>query len=404
MSNSPPDTLPSPNTFREFHPYPRPFWAEIRWVRFLRDGTGKIIIYIPWYFYEKFGQLYWFDHPKDLSCFFEWKSVLIVQSDTTIEDLGGNVTTDVQAIVSWVAHETGASSQNSIIPNTVENITSVQSAVRLTEDIFQEVLVYIASNVDREGGLFEKDVIDEIKKMFSDAWWTPAEDIIFATEENTFHAHYRIPLGGRWRKMERWDIALLDLGILFPRDKWWCSDFTRTFTIGKPWLDDIGDGWTEDQKKIKDIVDAMYEASARALRPWKTLEDITEASMDILRQEMNEKYDWDASKVKSVENFIYPYYVWHHIDAHSQHPDIGSKVAFRSGMLVTIEPWLHFHSKIKPLLFEKWPSENFWYRNEDIYLITQSGAIRLSEATREQIDAAVEAGKTYIPPQPPHKS
>ncbi|WP_430783649.1 aminopeptidase P family protein [Actinoplanes sp. G11-F43] len=180
------------------------------------------------------------------------------------------------------------------------------------------------------------------------------------------------------------ETLLLDMGV--EARSLYTADVTRTIPVGG--------GFTPDQRRVHDLVEASHRAGMAQVRPGAQYSDFHFASMEVLAQGLA---DWGLLGV-SVDEALAPagqqhrrYIVCgvgHHLglDVH----DCGSSVyedyhgaELREGMVLTVEPGLYFHAHDETV-----PPElrGIGVRIEDDLLVTGTGHEVLSGAL--PIDAA----------------
>jgi len=159
------------------------------------------------------------------------------------------------------------------------------------------------------------------------------------------------------------DLILLDL---WASCNMYCADITRTFPVS--WT------FTERQKQLYNIVLEAQEKVFKAAKPWVTINDLQEIVIKHYEEKLME-----IGLIHTPEEVEKYYYhgISHHLglDCHdlSKHKD-----PLQAGNIITNEPGLYIEE------------EGIWIRIEDDLLITEEGAICLSQEilkTVEDIEA-----------------
>jgi Xaa-Pro aminopeptidase len=152
-------------------------------------------------------------------------------------------------------------------------------------------------------------------------------------------------LGGR--VIEEGDMVVLDFGGLVDG---YCSDTTRTVHIGEP---------TDEEREVHEIVREALQAGFDAVRPGVACQEIDRAARKVIA---------DAGY---GEQFIHR--VGHGIGITSHEPPYmveGEELLLEPGMCFSIEPGIYLRDR-------------FGVRIEDIVTVTDDGARRLNNTTRD---------------------
>ncbi len=150
------------------------------------------------------------------------------------------------------------------------------------------------------------------------------------------------------RQLEAGDLVLCDVGAEYGR---YASDVTRSFPASGR--------FTAEQKHVYETVLAAQAASAAALKPGASFNELNNAAMKVIK---------DAGFNPSR---VLPHGVSHHLglDVH----DPGSQKLV-PGMVITIEPGIYIRES------------NIGVRIEDIYLVTETGSRCLSGNAPKTVD------------------
>jgi len=219
----------------------------------------------------------------------------------------------------------------------MDKLSATIKAIKITEDC----LKYISSELKKE--LSEIAISKKISDFFIKKG---ASSLAFETlvcsgkRTSLFHG----PTSNK--RIKSGEPIYIDLGCKY---KGYCSDMTRMFFIGKP-----NKGFLE----IYNLVKKAQSLQEKALKPGKTYKEI-----DLIAREL--------FKGKGLDNYFV------HSTGHGigrtvhQNPIISYKRngCFKKGMVVTIEPGLYLPKK-------------YGVRIEDMYLITDTGAKRLTFSSR----------------------
>ena len=159
---------------------------------------------------------------------------------------------------------------------------------------------------------------------------------IFGSGPNSVTLHYN----SNRRRMEEGDLLVMDVGAKL---RYYCADVTRTVPVNGR--------YSERQREVYNLVLAAQTAAAEAARPGVTIKDLDDVARKVIE---------DAG----YERRHFPHSVGHWIglDVH----DVGGKVPIEEGCLFTIEPGIYI------------AEEHLGVRIEDDYLMTATGAVKLS--------------------------
>ncbi len=160
---------------------------------------------------------------------------------------------------------------------------------------------------------------------------------------NSTVLHYQV----NRRRLEDGDLIVIDVGAKW---RYYCADITRTLPVsGK---------YTPRQREIYDIVLRAQRAAAEAARPGMTIGELDKVARDIIREAGYAKF------------FPHGLGHWIGLDVH----DAGGRAQIPVGALFTIEPGIYI------------PEEGLGVRIEDDYVMTEEGAVRLSDGFPQDPD------------------
>lgn len=142
----------------------------------------------------------------------------------------------------------------------------------------------------------------------------PGFDTIVASGPHAAEPHHHPGT----RRIERGDLVVIDMGAMVDG---YCSDMTRTFSIGEP---------TPPQRKILDVVTAAHDAGVAIARPGTPTRAVDAAARDIIR---------DAGW---AEHFVHP--TGHGLGLEIHEPlrlSATSDATLAPGHAVTVEPGVY---------------------------------------------------------------
>jgi D-alanyl-D-alanine dipeptidase len=148
------------------------------------------------------------------------------------------------------------------------------------------------------------------------------------------------------------DAVVLDFG---GRATGYCSDITRTVFVGEP---------DEEQRRVYDVVGAAQQAAFDAIRPGVAAQDVDRAARAVISDAgYGERFVHRTGHGIGLEVHEPPYIVE------------GNETPLERGMTFSDEPGVYL-------------PDRFGVRIEDQVVVTEGGAERLNEATREPIVVA----------------
>jgi len=156
------------------------------------------------------------------------------------------------------------------------------------------------------------------------------------------------------RKMQSGDMVVVDIGAEYD---YYAADITRTFPVGGR--------FTPRQKELYRLVLACQEDAARFARPGMSLSTLHNHAVQFLRSSPLRARDLDGREYTMDHFFIHGLGHFLGMDVHDV---TGGSNNLDPGVVFTIEPGVYI------------PSERIGIRIEDDYLMTPSGARKLSAA------------------------
>ena len=282
--------------------------------------------------------------------------------------------------------------KDSILPQTVTNLTYLVAQMRLVKDEDEIDAIRKAVEISAEAyrsvmhyakpGINERQVQGMLEFMFrQDPCSEPSYIPIIASGNNATILHYV----NNDRPLVDGELLLIDAGSQYQA---WACDITRTFPVnGK---------FSSQQKDIYEIVLASLNKGISSSAPGETLEEIDKICKDVLLEGLislgilSGTFDEHVEK-KSVGRFC-PYAIshWLGLGVHEQCATYTSDGILRPlgpGMVFTIEPGLY--------LPKEWTDipdhfKGIGVRLEDDIVITAEGGENLSAAIPVKV-ADVEA-------------
>lgn len=151
------------------------------------------------------------------------------------------------------------------------------------------------------------------------------------------------------KDLKKGELVLFDMGCVY---KGYCSDITRTFSLG---------GLSGEQKRLFQVAYEAQRKAVEAVKPGAVAEDIDKAARDYIAQNGYGKY--------------FPHLTGHGLGL-SIHEmpivDVGSKIVMEPGMILTAEPGIYVEGIGAA-------------RVEDMVLVTDGGCELLTNAPRELV-------------------
>jgi D-alanyl-D-alanine dipeptidase len=209
------------------------------------------------------------------------------------------------------------------------------------------VMARIPAEVPMEGRT-ERDVARQLRDMTLEEGHDTAELAIVAAGPSGASPHHEP--GGR--VIAPGDLVVCDFG---GRRDGYCSDSTRTFSVGEP---------TEEQAEIHSVVLAANEAGRAAVAPGVECQEIDRAAREVI------------AEAGHADHFIHRTGHGIGLEVH-EHPYMveGSSQALEVGMAFSIEPGIYLPGR-------------FGVRIEDIVTVGSAGADVLNESNRALLPVA----------------
>jgi Xaa-Pro aminopeptidase len=221
-----------------------------------------------------------------------------------------------------------------------EERQAMRAAARIADLTFHHILPFIRP------GVRESALAGEMEHHFRrEGASGPSFDTIVASGWRS-----ALPHGvASDKRVEKGDLIVFDFGC---RYEGYCSDMTRTVSVGKP---------SPLQRRIYGIVKKAQAAGLAAARPGKTAGDVDKACRSLIgRAGYGPRFGHGTGHGVGAE-------------VHED-PRVGPKAkdSLRPGMAITVEPGIYLDGK-------------FGVRIEDLVLITEAGHENLYRTTKELI-------------------
>ena len=279
---------------------------------------------------------------------------------------------------------------------TTEEIAEIEKACNVTADM------HIAAIKCLRPGMHEYDVAAEIEHIAAIHNCELSFPTIATINGQTLHNHYHGNL------VKSGDLFLIDAGAEL--ESGYCGDMSSTFPADKK--------FTQKQKDVYVIQNAMHLESVKALRPGIPYMEVYELSAKVMVEGLKDlglmKGNADDAVREGAHALFYPHglghmmgldvhdmenlgEVWVGYDGQPKSTQFGRKsqrlaIPLRPGFVHTVEPGIYFI----PELIDRWKKEKKFtdfinyekveeyrhfggIRNEEDYLITDDGARRLGK-------------------------
>lgn len=200
-------------------------------------------------------------------------------------------------------------------------------------------------------GVGEAEVQASLEYMMLGSGARVAYPSIVASGINSTILHYNISERTMWNG----ELIVIDAGAAVGG---YCADITRTYPVSGT--------FTERQREIYKLVLEVQRYVADLAKPgmWLSNKEYPEQSLNHLAKKYLQDRGYGEYFPHSIGHFL-------GLDVH----DVGdAKVPLQAGDIITIEPGIYI------------PQEKLGVRIEDNYLITEKGAICLSEDIPKQLD------------------
>ena len=279
---------------------------------------------------------------------------------------------------------------------TAEEIVEIEKACDVTADM------HIAAIKCLRPGMHEYDVAAEIEHVAALHNCELSFPTIATVNGQTLHNHYHGHL------VKSGDLFLIDAGAEV--ESGYCGDMSSTFPADKR--------FTQRQKDVYVIQNAMHLESVKALRPGIPYMDVYELSAKVMVEGMKDlglmKGNVDDAVHEGAHALFYPHglghmmgldvhdmenlgEIWVGYDGQPKSTQFGRKsqrlaIPLQPGFVHTVEPGIYFI----PELMDLWGKDKKFadfinydkvqeyrdfggIRNEEDYLITETGALRLGK-------------------------
>jgi len=170
---------------------------------------------------------------------------------------------------------------------------------------------------------------------------------IIGSGPNSVTLHY----AANRRQMQAGELIVMDVGCKY---RYYCADVTRTVPVSGT--------FSKRQREVYDLVLKAQTAAHQAAKPGVTMGQLDAIARQVIV---------DGGFGPDYAYFKHGLGHWIGLDVH----DVGGSVPIEPGMLFTIEPGIYI------------TDENLGVRIEDDYLMTESGAVKLSTGIPSDPDA-----------------
>ena len=290
---------------------------------------------------------------------------------------------------------------------TEEEIQEIEKACDVTADM------HITAIKMLRPGMYEYEITAAMNQVAESNNCLLSFPTIATINGQTLHNHYH------GNQVKPGDLFLIDAGC--ERPSGYCGDMSSTFPADKT--------FSPSQRAVYEIQNAMHLASVKALRPGIPYMEVYELSARVMVEGMKSlglmKGDADDAVHEGAHALFYPHglghmmgldvhdmenlgEIWVGYDGQPKSTQFGRKsqrlaIPLRPGFVHTVEPGIYFI----PELIDLWQSQKKFadfinydevekyrhfggIRNEEDYLITETGARRLGKKiplTPEEVEA-----------------
>ncbi|MCD8292784.1 MAG: aminopeptidase P family protein [Prevotellaceae bacterium] len=290
---------------------------------------------------------------------------------------------------------------------TAEEIAEIEKACDVTADM------HIAAMKMLRPGMYEYEVEAELRRVAAMQHCELGFASIATIDGQTLHNH------GYNNRVKEGDLFLIDAGAELPSG--YCGDMSSTFPASKQ--------FTPRQRAVYEIQNAMHIESVKALRPGIPYMDVYELSARVMVEGLKDlglmKGDAGDAVREGAHALFYPHglghmmgldvhdmeslgEIWVGYDGEPKSTQFGRKsqrlaIPLQPGFVHTVEPGIYFI----PELIDLWQGKNLFkdfinydkveayrdfggIRNEEDYLITETGARRLGKKiplTPDEVEA-----------------
>lgn len=237
---------------------------------------------------------------------------------------------------------------------TGEEIRLLQKAVDITLDAHRNLARVI------QPGVYEYELEAMAKYTFRK---NGAEDIAFPPIIGSGFFSTVLHYDQNVRQMQEGDLVVVDIGAKYG---FYCADITRTYPVSGTFND--------RQREIYNIVIGAMEAVVQELRPGLSIFDLRKFAYNYINSHGKDRHGRPLGQyfIHGVSHFV-------GLEVH----DVGSEhVPLRPGDVITIEPGIYI------------PGEKIGVRIEDMYLLTDNGAVNMSKALPRSVEAIEQLMKT----------
>jgi Xaa-Pro aminopeptidase len=226
-------------------------------------------------------------------------------------------------------------------------------------------------------GVYEYEVEAVLRGIFrKHGSERPAYGPIVGSGPNATVLHYR----RNDRRLVDGDLLLIDAGCEYG---YYASDITRTFPVSGH--------FTQPQRAIYEIVLHAQLASIAATRPGATLEEVHDASVQVIAQGLVDLGLIPGPLASALETASYKKFFMHRtshwlgMDVHDvgRYFDSGKARPLAAGMVITVEPGIYIAENEASV-----PAEyrGIGVRIEDDVLVTPEGSMVLSSAIPKTVE------------------
>lgn len=219
-----------------------------------------------------------------------------------------------------------------------DEIENIKVAAKIADKAMTEALMVIRDGIKE----YEISAVAQNVMMKEGAEGLSFEPFVMSGENSWLPQRFSTD-----KQFKKGELALFDMGCIF---NGYCSDITRTFTLG---------GLSDEQKQLFQIAYRAQQKAIEAVRPGVTAEEIDKVARDFIADNGYGDY--------------FPHLTGHGLglDIHEMPiVDVGIKTVLEPGMIITIEPGIYVEGIGAS-------------RVEDMVLVTEDGYELLTNAPRE---------------------
>ncbi|MFE5186236.1 aminopeptidase P family protein [Streptomyces sp. NPDC056628] len=245
--------------------------------------------------------------------------------------------------------------QRALLGTSYASLTDALPMLRAVKDAAElELLAAAAAAADAAfeeirkvpfGGRRESEVAADLAGLLRRFGHSQVDFTIVASGPNGADPHHE----AGDRRIERGDMVVLDFGGL--KDGYG-SDTSRTVHVGPP---------TDEERRVHDLVRAAQEAGYRAVRPGAACQDVDRAARAVIEEAgYGDRFIHRTGHGIGVTTHEPPYMIE------------GEERPLVPGMCFSVEPGVYLPGR-------------FGVRIEDIVTVTEDGARRLNDTTRQMV-------------------